>query len=220
MEKQQSRGAEQRRSKETKEQKSKGTEIHKKTKRDGKNPTKKKTLLCFCYLLPSNQNPLISPFLVGNRSCCVDLKHLKPPGHLDLLDPFPRFAKQLDIRAGGHLKARSFQTPQLDWQPKRAFMEKQDEHLTGMGQIMSHSCQSNMGCLNKPLLFGEKWSGGPKLSIIVAVASSHVCIDTYVITVWKQKRGTCLWQAGALWILKVVFNYRFTNTYSWGIILQ
>ena len=39
MEKQQSRGAEQRRSKEAKEQRSKGTEIHKKTKRDGKKGT-------------------------------------------------------------------------------------------------------------------------------------------------------------------------------------
>lgn len=102
--------AEERNSGEAKKQKSREAKEQKSTKkRDGKNPIKKTTSSVFTIFYQAIRYSIDIPSL-GNRSCGVEI-YLKPPGHLD---------PQLDIRAGGHLKARSFQTPQLDWQPRRA----------------------------------------------------------------------------------------------------
>ena len=78
MEKQQSRGAEQRRSKEAKEQRSKGTEIHKKTKRDGKKPTKKNPPL-FLRSFTKQSKSIDIPILGGASARAVWILNILNP---------------------------------------------------------------------------------------------------------------------------------------------
>ena len=104
--------AEERNSGEAKKQKNREAKEQKSTKktRRKKNPIKNNPPLFLLSFTKQSDIPLISPVLGIARAVWSDLK---PPSHLDPL---------LDIRAGGHLKARSFQTPQLDWQPRRAVL--------------------------------------------------------------------------------------------------